>query len=514
MVLMATAALLCLLMLYGKRQKEASDFFYDNEFGDIVKHNLQVPADTPEEELLSLMEQTESLYLFGGIKSLEDLKYFPNLKILSLQLSNQNQYPPYHSNSPERLSLDDVSGIRYVIERIQDIRPLMQIPNVSLHSDDEKTDFKIACSLDESMIENKEMELWCEENLNMLRYYKLDDVSYGDIDGDGIEDAAIVLSYGTEERTQSDSETYPWKQKVLVLKRDSSGALHQIEELEVGKRKGIGGYGEDYAYTNTLLRNGCLLIQETCGNTWSDKWQTDTKYYGYENGKIRQFQSNQYNYGGESYVTDPNTTDRVIMTNVKEGNREEFLLAYDVNDPLSKCWRKIPKVRNCPPDVVFFDRDGTNVLVSPDGFSWNYLANGERNREQDTSFQWKPSAKSPKEPVHPLFPPGAANRPRDSLSLSKAEPAGSVEFYLNCDVCPNRLTVYEWLFEEKAKDGAGYYRQPWPDSEVSPDLSDGMPVTVSLKPGRLYEIVMVWDGENLEKNGFSGESQYLLETRN
>lgn len=749
LALIGATAWLCLFMYNRRGQEAAPGLFYDAEFKHVVTSILHVPEDTPEEQLLPLMEQTESLCLYGGIKSLEDLKYFPSLKLLSLNQGNQYKYQSYYSEPVEPLSLEDVSGIRYatelehldifnqslgdlvilehldklesldlnncsftnpevigtltsltdlklwrnsltylgfldhlvnlrtldllensttytgyevlgnltrmedlflcnaginnikfvsnmpdlkeigvldsavwdishlsghkklemitfidndiddisalkdlkslkyltiqggsvsdlsplantkelrslsidnnkvtdvsplsglpelsylsmagnpvddispllrckklsglvmdrcVTERLQDIMPLSQIPNVSIHSIDEKRDLETSFLLDESMAEDEEMEIWCDENLYSLRYYKLDGVSYGDIDMDGIEEAAIVLSYGTEGLPpQSDSRTYPWKQMVMVLKRDSTGEFHLMEEMDIRKPRGICGNRDDYNYTSVLLKNGYLLIQETSGNSRARDWCTVTRYYGFENGKTSLLQSNQYKRTEESNIVDPGSGDHVIMTNVSEGIREEFLLSYGEDAYRSAPWKKLPVVRDCPPDVVFYDGDGINVTVSPDGFNWNYMEEGERKREQDTRYEWKPSAKSPKAPIHPLSPMGADNRSINVLPMAKAEDGTEhpVEFYLDSQIAPDQLIVYEWLFKEKSDDGMGYYMQPWPESELSPDLSNDMPVTVSLKPGRLYEIVAVWDGKNLERNGYSGEAQYLLET--
>lgn len=206
------------------------------------------------------------------------------------------------------------------------------------------------------------------------------------------------------------------------------------------------------------------------------------------------------------------------MTNVKEGNRKEYLLEYDESDIRLESGIKVPVVRDCPPDVVVYGGDRTELYVGPDGFSWNYMVDGERKRAQNIDYDWKPSAKSPKEPLHPLSPVGAPNRSIESLPVAGAqegtqkEVIGNIEYYLDCDVIPDRLIVYEWIFRVKIEDGL-YYQQPWPDSQTTLDLTHGMPVTLSLKPERLYEIVAVWDGGNLEKNGFSGEAQYLLETK-
>lgn len=170
--------------------------------------------------------------------------------------------------------------------------------------------------------------------------------------------------------------------------------------------------------------------------------------------------TNQYNCGGESYLSNPDAVDRVIMTHVKEGNRKEYLLEYDESDIRLEFGIKVPV--------------------------------GAPQRSIDSL------------PV--------AGTQEETQKGTQKEVIGNIEYYLDCDVIPDRLIVYEWLFRVKIEDGL-YYQQPWPDSQTTLDLTHGMPVTLSLKPERLYEIVAVWDGGNLEKNGFSGEAQYLLETK-
>lgn len=116
-VMLITAIMsLSLILPYKKEQNGTPGLFMDAEFGNVVKLILAVPDDIPEEELLLLMNQTESLYLFGNIKSLEDLRYFPNLKVLSLSDSNRFKDIFYYSGEAESLSLNSISGIRYAGE--------------------------------------------------------------------------------------------------------------------------------------------------------------------------------------------------------------------------------------------------------------------------------------------------------------------------------------------------------------------------------------------------------------
>lgn len=59
-------------------------------------------------------------------------------------------------------------------------------------------------------------------------------------------------------------------------------SMAENEEVEIRKRKGVYRAEENYAFTNTLLRNGILLIQKTYERYRERKWFTVTRYYGYE----------------------------------------------------------------------------------------------------------------------------------------------------------------------------------------------------------------------------------------
>lgn len=90
----------------------------------------------------------------------------------------------------------------------------------------------------------------------------------------------------------------------------------------------------------------------------------------------------------------------------------------------------------------------------------------------------------------------------EKLTVPRYNQMDAAPYSVSAVVAPDHITVREWDISQLGK------------TEAAADSSTDYEGTsfISLKPDRVYEIVAVWDQEQLEDNGFCGEASYAVIT--
>lgn len=88
------------------------------------------------------------------------------------------------------------------------------------------------------------------------------------------------------------------------------------------------------------------------------------------------------------------------------------------------------------------------------------------------------------------------------LTLPRYNGMDEISYYLSCDLPPDRILLREW---DSAAAG---------QTETGPLSMQTLEESfLQLVPGRIYEITLFWDEENLPERGFGGEASYIVATQ-
>lgn len=92
---------------------------------------------------------------------------------------------------------------------------------------------------------------------------------------------------------------------------------------------------------------------------------------------------------------------------------------------------------------------------------------------------------------------------QEKLKLPGYNGMDTVLYLFSWGVSPDMLTIREWSAEDMGNT----------EAEEKKVTTFNYPVSfVELKPGCIYEFTPVWKEENLEKNGFYGDADYVVMT--
>lgn len=330
-----------------------------------LRQALSIPDGACNQDIAEILAQAEHLELPGsGLDDIGFLRSMPNLKTVNLdnndirdlsplekctqleQLSaSHNQIkditPLKNLTRMTALSLEDneitdisaISGLTRLVRldisgnRIQDISclknldrlflcsfgrnpaedisPLIQIPYATFYA--ERT-----APPDTAVNAAGKAQKWLEENCDELDYYALEDIAAGDIDRDGTEDIAVVLSCIheaggnlpqardvsfidsarrpvalTQKQIWDSGSRYGSRRLFLLLGRKDGGFRRAGSEPYISSY-GEGGMRGD-PYRGLLMGNGYLMIQESSG---SRSGRTETSCYRYNDSALELVRSN------------------------------------------------------------------------------------------------------------------------------------------------------------------------------------------------------------------------------
>lgn len=146
-----------------------------------------------------------------------------------------------------------------------------------------------------------------------------------------------------------------------------------------------------------------------------------------------------------------------------------------------------------PPAIVLcpVTEEGDSLLVKPCGYSWNWPLDAGQM-----------AAALADGPV-----PTSEGTHWDTLMLPE-DSVGMAEYGLTMEVIPDELGIDVWEMtdvgnNEAAADRTAVYQKAEIDVEN---------FAISLQAGKIYEIYMVWDEENIGENGCFGAACYVFMT--
>lgn len=341
-----------------------------------LRQALSIPDDAGGQDIAEILGQAEHLELPGcGLDDIGFLRSMPNLKTVNLDNNNIHDLSPLENLSQltvlsledndisdisaisglTRLARLDISGNRIQdiscledLDRLfrcsfgrnpaEDISPLMQIPYATFYA--ERT-----APPDTAVNAAEKAQKWLEENCDEMDYYALEDIATGDMDRDGTEDIAVVLSCIHEaggnlpqarDVSFTDSARRPvaltqkqiWdsgsrygSRKLFLLMGDKDGGFRRAGNEPYISSYGEGGMRGD-PYRGLLMGNGYLMIQESRGSRFG---RTETSCYRYNDSGLLLVQSNiieddNYADGYDvSVVTYPEEQTRSFIYALKDG---------------------------------------------------------------------------------------------------------------------------------------------------------------------------------------------------
>ena len=135
--------------------------------------------------------------------------------------------------------------------------------------------------------------------------------------------------------------------------------------------------------------------------------------------------------------------------------------------------------------------EGESLLIKPCGYSWNWPVDDE---QMAVAIADGPAPTSEGTHWDTLMLPG--NR------------EGASEYILTMEVIPDELGINAWELTDIGNNDAECDRiAVYQKAEIAPEN-----FTVSLQAGKIYEIYMVWDKENVSENGCFGVAYYVFMT--
>ncbi|MDE5932734.1 MAG: hypothetical protein K2H40_09695, partial [Lachnospiraceae bacterium] len=135
--------------------------------------------------------------------------------------------------------------------------------------------------------------------------------------------------------------------------------------------------------------------------------------------------------------------------------------------------------------------DGESLLIKPCGYSWNWPVDAE---QMAAAIADGPAPTS--EGTH-----------WDTLMFPENR-EGASEYILTMEVIPDELGINVWeLTDIGNNDDEGDRIAVYQKAEIAPEN-----FAISLRAGKIYQIYMVWDKENVSENGCFGAAYYVFMT--
>lgn len=215
------------------------------------------------------------------------------------------------------------------------------------------------------------------------------------------------------------------------------------------------------------------------------------------------------------FMTNPREEDEVILsesaitTNVlTESESMNGTLEEESNEELDSVLdesvtnsQQKPVLLKEPPKLGFSDMLSSKMYqfaVTPNVYDWTFL---DAELTEDGTFDFANASKvgTAATGLHPTMVAKMAER----LKLTEYQGIDTWLFRLSCDVLPDKVVVKEYSIY----DLGDAYAEVRSEKEYTKDM-----LLIELVPGRIYEIVAIWDKSHFEECGYYGEASYVLVT--